>query len=375
MGSITPIKMPKWGLSMEEGMVIHWWKAPGDLIVEGEDLVDIETTKITNTFEAPDSGFLRRVVAAENETLPVGGLIAVLADPEVSDDDVDSFVATFQANFVPDPGDFESDGALQLSRVTVAERQIQVGQTPGEGTPIVLLHGFAGDLNGWLFNIDALREAGPITALDLPGHGASTKDVGDGSLLSLASIVAGALDQLGIGQAHLVGHSLGAAVAIQMALLRPGLARSLILIAPAGLPGAQVSEAFLNGVVEAQGARRLKAVLETLVADPALISKDMVEGVMRFKRLDGAEEALGILCDRMIEDSYFRTLQAGLDGLPDAVVIASRGDQIVGAPDETALPAGWRVVWIEGAGHMPHLEKSAEVNTVILGALTAAKGS
>ena len=375
MGSITPIKMPKWGLSMQEGMVVHWWKAPGDAIAEGEDLVDIETTKITNTLEAPNSGVLRRIVAAEEETLPVGGLIAVLANPEASDADVDSFIATFQANFVPEPEDSEAEGVLQLSRVTVAGRQIQVGQTPGEGTPIVLLHGFAGDLNGWLFNIDALREVGPVVALDLPGHGASAKDVGDGSLLSLAAIVAGALDQLGISQAHLVGHSLGAAVAIQIALLRPGLARSLILIAPAGLPGANVSEAFLDGVVDAQNVRRLKGVLETLVAEPALISKDMVDGVMRFKRLDGAEEALRILRDRMIEGSDFRTLQAGLDGLPNALVIASRGDRIVGATDETALPAGWRVAWIEGAGHMPHLEKSADVNALILGALTAAKES
>jgi pyruvate dehydrogenase E2 component (dihydrolipoamide acetyltransferase) len=375
MGSITPIKMPKWGLSMQEGTVVHWWKATGDAIAEGEDLVDIETTKITNTLEAPDSGVLRRIVAAEQETLPVGGLIAVLANPEVSDADVDSFIATFQANFVPEPEDSEAVGVLQFSRVTVEGRQIHVGQTGGEGTPIVLLHGFAGDLNGWLFNIDALREVGPVVALDLPGHGASAKDVGDGSLLSLAAIVASALDQLGMSQAHLVGHSLGAAVAIQIALLRPGLARSLILIAPAGLEGANVSEAFLDGVVDAQNVRRLRGVLETLVAEPALISKDMVDGVMRFKRLDGAEEALGILRDRMVEGSDFRKLQAELDGLPNALVIASRSDRIVGAPDETAFPAGWRVAWIEGAGHMPHLEKSADVNALILGALTAAKES
>ena len=44
-----------------------------------------------------------------------------------------------------------------------------------------------------------------------------------------------------------------------------------------------------------------------------------------------------------------------------------REDRIVGAPDEAALPAGFKVAWIAGAGHMPHLEKSAEVNALLAG--------
>lgn len=73
MADVTPIRMPKWGLSMQEGVIIDWWKAEGDRVAEGEDLVDIETSKINNVYESPVSGLLRRVVARAGETLPVGG--------------------------------------------------------------------------------------------------------------------------------------------------------------------------------------------------------------------------------------------------------------------------------------------------------------
>ena len=48
MTDVTPIKMPKWGLSMQEGAIVDWWKREGDSVADGEDLVDIETSKISN---------------------------------------------------------------------------------------------------------------------------------------------------------------------------------------------------------------------------------------------------------------------------------------------------------------------------------------
>ncbi|MFI4973998.1 MAG: acetoin dehydrogenase dihydrolipoyllysine-residue acetyltransferase subunit [Caulobacterales bacterium] len=369
--SIIPVKMPKWGLSMQEGKVLHWWKTPGDLLAEGEDLLDVETTKITNTAESPVSGLLRRIVAEPEETLPVGALLAVVADEATSDEAIDRFIEEFQSSFVPEAVEDAAGGGLALRIVHAGPHLLRVGTTSGEGVPIVLLHGFGADLNNWLFNVEPLSAAAPVIAIDLPGHGASSKDVGDGSLESLAAAVGQALGALGIEQAHLVGHSLGAAVAMRLALDSPGLARSLTLIAPAGLPGSEVSPSFLTGFAQAERTRDLRSVLEQLVADPALISRDMVEDVLRFKRLDGAQEALAVLCERMLDGGDFRALQARLKELPPALVIASRGDAIVGAPDEHALPTGWRLSWIDGAGHMPHVEKAAEVNALILSAMKA----
>jgi pyruvate dehydrogenase E2 component (dihydrolipoamide acetyltransferase) len=373
MAVVTPVRMPKWGLSMQEGAIVDWWKSEGATVAEGEDLVDIETSKITNVCESPVAGVLRKIVAQPGETLPVGALIAVVADAEASDADVEAFITDFQASFVPPETDAESEEALKLSTVDAGGRTIRIGRAgPADGVPVVLIHGYSGDLNNWLFNIEALSEVAPVIALDLPGHGGSSKDVGDGSLKTLADIVARALDALGVTEAHLVGHSLGAAVAARLAIDHTGIARTLTLIAPAGFSQAAVSEEFLSGVIDAQRARDLKPVLEMLLADPAMVTKDMVEDVLKSKRVDGVEEALSVLRDRLVAGADAAALRGDLAALPGGLIIASKADRIVGPPDESALPPGFEVIWIEDAGHMPHLEKAAEVNALLTDAIKAA---
>jgi pyruvate dehydrogenase E2 component (dihydrolipoamide acetyltransferase) len=372
MATVTAVRMPKWGLSMQEGAIVDWWKTEGTTVAEGEDLVDIETSKITNVCESPVAGVLKKIVAQPGETLPVGALIAVVADEGATDAEVEAFIADFQAAYVPPAADESAAEVLKLSTVDAAGRQIRVGRTGlAEGVPVVLIHGYSGDLNNWLFNIEALSAVAPVIAIDLPGHGGSTKDVGDGSLKTLADTIAATLDSLGVDEAHLVGHSLGAAVAARLAADHTGFARSLTLIAPAGFSATGVSEEFLTGVIEARRARDLKPVMEMLLADPAMVTKDMVEDVLKFKRVDGVEEALTALRDKIVAGDDSAALMGDLAAIPAALVIASKADRIVGAPDESALPPGFRVVWIEGAGHMPHLEKAADVNALLVEAITA----
>jgi pyruvate/2-oxoglutarate dehydrogenase complex dihydrolipoamide acyltransferase (E2) component len=94
-GAITPIVMPKWGLEMREGTIAAWLVEEGTRIAVGTPIVDVETDKISNAVEAPDPGLLRRRVAQAGETLPVKALLGVLAEPDVSDADIDAYIAGY----------------------------------------------------------------------------------------------------------------------------------------------------------------------------------------------------------------------------------------------------------------------------------------
>lgn len=94
MSEIKTLEMPKWGLSMEEGLLARWAIQEGDSFTPGQEICEIETSKIVNVLEAPFAGTLRRILAREGETLQVGAVLALAADPSVSDADLDEFAAT-----------------------------------------------------------------------------------------------------------------------------------------------------------------------------------------------------------------------------------------------------------------------------------------
>jgi len=73
--------MPRWGLTMKQGTLTKWYKKEGDTVQKGEDLFEVETEKITNIVEAYASGILFQIVVQEGETIPVGTILAVIAEP------------------------------------------------------------------------------------------------------------------------------------------------------------------------------------------------------------------------------------------------------------------------------------------------------
>ena len=363
--TLTKLGMPKWGLSMREGALVAWLVEEGAELVQGDDVAEVETEKINGIVEAPAAGLLRRQVARVGDVIPVGGLLGVLAEPDVSDAEIDAFVSEFQATFVPEAEEEEIGPAPES--ITVAGRSLRYLRHGNGPDSVVLLHGFGGDLSTWLFNHEALaREGRSVYALDLPGHGGSTKDVGVGGLDDLAGTVAEALEALELPRAHLVGHSLGAAVAAALARERPDGVASLVLVASAGL-GAEIDGEFVTGFIEAEGRRDLAPVLERLFADPRLVTRHFVEEVLKVKRLDGVDEALRAIAGAVFPDGRQAIAIAPWLAETDVPILAIWGesDRIVPRAHAASLPERARVEVVAGSGHMPQMEAPGEVNRLI----------
>ena len=361
--AIKPIGMPKWGLAMTEGKVNAWLVPQGATLAAGDEILEIETSKITNVFESPHAGILRRRVAGEGDTLPVGALLGVVADPAVPDSEIDAFVAEFAAAAaaaaVPPP----EPVMVQANGWNV--RVLKLGPEDTDKTPLLLIHGFGGDLQNWQFNQPDLAADRLVYAIDLPGHGGSSKTLAGADLPALTQAVRAAMDALAIDRAHLVGHSLGGAIALQLALDEPAKVASVTLVCSAGL-GPDINMTYIEGFIRSDRRKDMKATVEALFADPAFVSRDMVDDLLKYKRIDGVLPALRAIADAVFAGGRQASVLADrLGGISAPVqAIWGEGDRIIPVAHAAAVPEGRRHV-LSGAGHMVHIEQPAEVSRLI----------
>jgi pyruvate dehydrogenase E2 component (dihydrolipoamide acetyltransferase) len=364
--SITAITMPKWGLTMTEGKVVRWLKPEGASLAPGEEILEIETSKITNVVEAETSGTLCRVVATEGTTLPIGALLAVVASADTPAAMIDEFAAGFVA-IEPSDAATEVAEAATTSELEAAGKRLRFLELgSGDAPPVLLLHGFGADLDSWMFTQPALSEGRRTIALDLPGHGGSTKDVGSGDAGTLVEVVESALAGLGIERVHLVGHSMGGAVAAMVAARRPERVATLTLIASGGL-GPEINATFIDGFVRMARRRDAMAVLSLLVHDPVLVSRTMVEDVLRYKRIDGVTAALEAIARAWFPDgrqTYDVLSETTALALP-VQIIWGRNDRIIPVSHADRLASRLPVHILDAAGHLPHMEKAGDVNRLI----------
>ncbi len=371
--NIIALTMPKWGLSMKEGKFVTWLIEEGNDFNKGDELAEVETEKIASAVEASMSGVLRKKVAEEDTVYPVGALLAVVADESVSDADVDQFIEKFLADFVPPEDDDEE--AENLNEYTEVNGTNLRYVSKGEGDQtILLLHGFGGDLGNWLFNQDDLvaKAGARVIAVDLPGHGQSSKQVGDGSLATIADQMIGMLDNLDIKQAHLVGHSMAGAVILQMLSTNADRVSSATLVSPAGL-GTEINMDYISGFIECNTRKSIKPVLQLLFADAELVNRQLINGILQYKRLDGVENALNVISGSFLKDGkqyqlYDDILKAHADKIS---VIWGAHDKIIPVSHAEKWADTVDTLIIDSSGHMSHLEASSQVNDVITKQVTA----
>jgi pyruvate dehydrogenase E2 component (dihydrolipoamide acetyltransferase) len=74
------IYLPKWGMTMTEALIVDWLKSVGEEVEEGENIVVVETDKVTNTMTAPISGRLTEILVKGGEYAEVGAVLGIISE-------------------------------------------------------------------------------------------------------------------------------------------------------------------------------------------------------------------------------------------------------------------------------------------------------
>ncbi|MGH7411853.1 MAG: alpha/beta fold hydrolase [Candidatus Methylomirabilis sp.] len=225
---------------------------------------------------------------------------------------------------------------------------------------LVLVHGTGCSADSWRYQVNGLSREFEVAALDLSGHGASGP-AGDPSIERYATTVSSLLQRLGRRKAFLAGHSMGGAVALQVALDHPELLKGLILVATAAyLDTLALTPDILLWAIAALPHKFKGMFFSDLVTAEALaIARDDV-------RRCSLETVLGDFAACRRFDFRGRLKRVNLPTL----ILCGGGDLITPARHSERLHKeipGSVLVMIEKAGHMLPLESPQRVNAAIRG--------
>ena len=135
---------------------------------------------------------------------------------------------------------------LERHTIEIDERAIHYLERDGAGPQtqtLVLVHGFAGDKDHWLWFARVLPPVYRVLALDLPGHDDNVRDTSvTYSITYLTHVLSDFIDEVDVGPVHVVGNSLGGRIAVEMALSWPDRIESVSLLDPAGIRSPEPSQ-------------------------------------------------------------------------------------------------------------------------------------
>jgi pyruvate dehydrogenase E2 component (dihydrolipoamide acetyltransferase) len=232
------------------------------------------------------------------------------------------------------------------------------------GTPIVMIHGFGSDGTSWA-PLEAQLKGHRLFRIDLPGHGKSPK-LRINSFNDLVAHLRIAFDNLNLDKAHLVGHSLGGALALAIADTRPRKVASVSLIAPAGL-GPQVNGEALLGICRATRPESLAPWLRLLVADEKLISDAYVRQVFSGRADPALRATQSALADVLFPDGVQAfDLRAALDRITAPTrIIWGRQDAIIPWNHVLCAPGRVALHLCDQIGHIPQIEHPEGVGKIL----------
>ena len=358
--------MPKWGLSMKEGSILKWIKSNGDDISKGDMILEIETEKVVNEMESPEDGKIIKICANEGDTVPVGSIIAVCGKQDASNKEVDAFIEEFNSNFKAEINLEESEEDLN-EKIKISDLEINfIKNMNSNNQNILFIHGFGGDLNNWMFNQNELSEKFNTYAIDLPGHGMSEKNIHNSSLDDLANLISSFCIANDINSVNLVGHSFGSGISIKTASLYPDLINSLTLISPIGL-GKEIDSTYLENFINAESRRDLKKEIEKLYFNSDIITRDMLNEVLKFLRIDNVQTTLAkIQNEIIINGEQKNNLINEINSIKIPIcVVWGKEDKIIPSNHHQVLNDKIKIIIEKDCGHMAHIEKPSVVNDAI----------
>lgn len=398
-----PIKltlpMPRLGETMEEGTIADWLVASGQSFKRGDPLLEVETDKTLVEYPALGDGTLLDILVESGDVVEVGMPIAVIETEDVwagiditSAPDPQGHAPTEN---VADPADFADQTRLRatpLARRIAKQEGIALDQVAGTGrrgrieaedvrasvasapsaprviraatgtaAPVCCVHGFAGLGSNWAALRASLQRVGlKSSAPDLPGHGRNPAQAPD-----VDTLVDWLADDLAErpGPVHLVGHSLGAHVATQVALRDPARVARLTLIAPAGC-GMQINGTFLSGMAAAAGMGELSHLMRLLGTKASQLDARALSAMAQ----DLQAQRLAALAGAAAHGDVQRIdtigpLRSLSDSLP-VTAIFGLADQIIPREHVFNLPPAVACHMIE-SGHMPQWDAPEEVASII----------
>lgn len=419
----TDLEMPRLGETMEEGRVAKWLKAPGDIFVRGEAIIEIETDKTIAEFPALTDGRLVSILRHDGDMVPVGEPIAriEIAASSIAEDGRepsqaagDSLgAARREAPTIRTAA--RSDGRLRatpLARRLARCHGLDLATIPGSGRwgrieksdvlgaagansepavaaagdvryaslhrgrlayldlgnagdpSVLLLHGFSGDRTTWAAISSGLRRAGHrVIVPDLPGHGLT--DIEAAGASDLSADLPAFLDTVGVSKVDVVAHSLGAVAALGLAGREAQKVASITLIAPAGL-GSEIDLQFVRGMAGARSAGEVAHLLRRLSVNNVDLSEAalaaLASDLSRGRLVALAEAIAGPMGQKVDGLAAIEKLSVSI---PIRVLFGLE-DRIIPWKHALGLPARVPVHFLARSGHMPQWDQTKEVLEILL---------
>ena len=418
----TAIAMPRLGMTMEEGRVVAWPLDLGQPVEKGDIVLIIESEKAEIEVEATAAGFFRHIYVDVDEVVPCATLLGAITDTPDEPFDAVAFARDFGGPPKPVPPKEPSmprpepaaaptrtprgrkpvvpaaralarklgidasrlAGSGSGGRVTVADVEAYAAaraalapasggvrlEAPavGSGEPVLLLPGFGTDLSVFARQVPELARAYHVIGVNPRGVGLSEAPEQERYDVPTAAADAAAIAS---ASAHVIGASLGAAVAIELAIAHPERVRSLTLVTP-------FVEATPRLLAVIEGWCRLAAEVDPGTLAAALLpwffsSSYLSDPTARTRTLRGLGDTLARVPAATLERSaaglraWSGTRGAELARISVPVLVIAAGADLL-TPDGEAIAAGIpgaQFSLVPEAGHAVAMEEPGLVTSAI----------